>query len=699
MTKRTRKTLTMLLSALLALAMLAACGGKSPAPAPGAETTAAATTTAKAAETTTAATTAATTAETTTAAKVTDKPVVDKAAPTQVKEKEAEKTVSKYQQSPMLDKMNLPPVDERLPANPLVIKPYESTGTYGGNWNMAVILGNSQHCKAGLGEYEGRGFLLWNQELTEIVPNLATNVTMSDDGKTFTITLREGLKWSDGAPMTSDDALFWFEARESNKDVNPGWENASLKVEKLEVVDETTFKIIYNKSNPLYMYDIAGFQWNAQFLPKHYLAQFHKDYANDAEDKAKAAGFDGWVKYFQDRYDWQFNNELPTMAPFVLETDAKAATTLHYARNPYYWAVDDKGNQLPYIDTLTINIVESPDLALMRAAAGDIDMQMATLTEDFNNYPFLAENAAAGGYEVRMWDYGEPGAMNIFFNMAHKDPVVRDILKTSEFRHAMSYALNREAIIATYLTVGPISSTPRNSCPPANSQFYDPAWAKMNIEFDQDKANEILDNLGLNARNESGIRLLPNGEPFRLTILVPNYVDNWIDIGLAYADAFTAVGVETSATSLDPPLWGERIRANDFDVSIQTAGCSMLTLSLGQVHELTGFNTWWAWGNTYQAGYILQRASGQVDMEVPDDIQQLWELGAKIVVEVDEAKRMDLINQAFQLHKDNLYALNVGTRLPGMYIVKNNVKNVPPLAGDWEFGVGGHGRPSQYYFK
>jgi hypothetical protein len=78
-------------------------------------------------------------------------------------------------------------------------------------------------------------------------------------------------------------------------------------------------------------------------------------------------------------------------------------------------------------------------------------------------------------------------------------------------------------------------------------------------------------------------------------------------------------------------------------------------------------------------------------------VKQLWDVGAKVVVEPDEAKRMDMIKQILKIHKDNLFILGIGTRLPASYLVKNTVKNVPPLGVDWTWGCSGAGRPEQYY--
>jgi len=607
-------------------------------------------------------------------------------------------TPSNYQQSPYLDGQSLPPVDERLPSDPLVVVPYEKVGAYGGTWTQSVILGNRLHALAGLGQYEGRGLVVWDMELKEIIPNIAASWEMSADAMSYTFTLREGLKWSDGHPMTTDDILFWFEARESNLEINPGYTGAASKVVSVDVADELTFTITYNVPAPLAIYGLASFQWNPMFLPKHYLSQFHIDYSDNAEELAEEAGMPSWAEHFGDRADQWFNHEVPTMAPFILMNESAGAASLMFERNPYFWAVDTEGNQLPYIDEAIVHIVEDGDTAKMRAIAGEFDLQHATVTENFLDFPLFAEHADSAGYQVFITEYAEPNAMNIHLNIAHEDPGKRAIFGSSEFRHAISYTLDRDTIIGTLFTVGPHKSTPRNFSPAPNSLYFDEAWSSANTTFDLDIANEMLDELGLDKRNSAGFRLMPNGEELVIVIDVPNFDPSWIDVGIMVADCLVAAGINASATSIDPPLWGERREANDFDMTMMTGGGGFPTVSLGNINDYTGaINR--DWPVTFQFGYINMRMADEDLSDVPPEILELWELGTKIIAEPNADTREKLLQDIFDIHRENLFILGIGTRLPGFYLVKDYVHNVPHLDLDWSFGNTGHGRPSQYFFE
>jgi peptide/nickel transport system substrate-binding protein len=271
-----------------------------------------------------------------------------------------------------------------------------------------------------------------------------------------------------------------------------------------------------------------------------------------------------------DRNDYQNNPDLPTMSPWMLVTKGSGASQLIFERNPYYWAVDTEGNQLPYIDTCILNIVESVDITKMKAISGELEVAVAAVMENFADYPLYAENATAGEYTVNTAEFDEPGAMNIHINMTHKDPAKRAVMETLEFRKAMSFAIDRKEIISVNYSVGPYASVIRQFSPYPGSPFFDEALSTQFTEFDPDQANQLLDGLGMDKRNADKLRLLPDGSLFTLVIDVPTYSDQWIDIGTMIAEDWKAVGINASARTVDPALWGQRRLANDYDVTIMT---------------------------------------------------------------------------------------------------------------------------------
>ena len=121
-----------------------------------------------------------------------------------------------YNEAPMLAELvkegKLPPVEERLPISSdiYVVEPVEEVGQYGGTWRMVDTgPGMGFWCMVNAVE----PLVRWNRAedgYKGFKPRLAKSWTYSDDGKSCTIFLREGVKWSDGEPFTADDIMFWW---------------------------------------------------------------------------------------------------------------------------------------------------------------------------------------------------------------------------------------------------------------------------------------------------------------------------------------------------------------------------------------------------------------------------------------------------------------------------------------------------------
>ena len=153
----------------------------------------------------------------------------------------------------------LPPVEQRVPEEPMVLKPLRAVGRYGGTWRRGFT---------GPGDVENGNrinasdkLLFWDPTGTQIVPSAAKSVTMSDDGKTYTITLRRGMKWGDGAPFTADDFVFWFEDLYSDRNIVPTPipdMSPDGKPGRVVKVDATTVQFQFDVPYYLFMDMLAG---------------------------------------------------------------------------------------------------------------------------------------------------------------------------------------------------------------------------------------------------------------------------------------------------------------------------------------------------------------------------------------------------------------------------------------------------------
>jgi peptide/nickel transport system substrate-binding protein len=278
-----------------------------------------------------------------------------------------------YQQAPMLAERvaagELPPIDERMPNNPVLITPYESVGVYGGTWNMALV----NRDNTGFRRIVGFDNLVrWNPNWTGVIPNVAQSYEVSDDATTYTFRLRQGMHWSDGAPFTADDILFWYDAVLNNSELTPNG-NGGLTVEKLSDV-EVVFR--FDKPQGLYLQDLSSFTGtDITRFAKHYAAQFHPDFNPDVAQLVAEAGVETWVDLWNMKTA-HIGVGVPTLNAWVVETarfeaNAEGEAIVRAVRNPYYWKIDTEFNQLPYIDVIEFKVVTSIDEVTALALAGE----------------------------------------------------------------------------------------------------------------------------------------------------------------------------------------------------------------------------------------------------------------------------------------------------------------------------------------
>jgi peptide/nickel transport system substrate-binding protein len=243
-----------------------------------------------------------------------------------------------FSEAPELAKLveegKLPPVAERLPKDLMVIQPVSEIGSYGGVWRRGFT-GPGDNENGNRIQASDRPVLV-DHTGTVPRPSLAKGWQMSEDGKTYTLYLREGLKWSDGEPMTADDFVFWYEDIYGNKDIVPTpMPDLSPEGKPGRIVKVDDYTVNFEFDVPYYLFEelmtgdtlIGGGQAVRQsekrndggYAPAHYLKQFLPEYAGGedaANAAAKAAGYDNWVAYLHFVKDWTLNPELPVLGPF-----------------------------------------------------------------------------------------------------------------------------------------------------------------------------------------------------------------------------------------------------------------------------------------------------------------------------------------------------------------------------------------------
>ncbi|WP_197429870.1 ABC transporter substrate-binding protein [Auraticoccus cholistanensis] len=589
---------------------------------------------------------------------------------------------------------SLPPLAERLPEVPMVQELFGGPGPYGGTIRAAQTTALQEQLNTMYGTY---GLLEWNMLGTDGVPSLAETFEANEDNTVFTITLRKGLKWSDGEDLTNGDVLFALQDVIQHKTLNPTpptWlRNTDGSDPQVEEVDGS---IVVTFANPFALfrkYLYMPFLGPQTIKPKHYLSAFHPDYTDKDEvaAKAKKGGFDTWDQAFIARDNAWLNPDRPTAAAYVLKTAATGQTgTAEYERNPYYHKTDPDGRQLPYIDRVQAQVLE-PDTLNLRAAGGQLDLQGLSLS--FSSTGLLQESAQSKGYRVLRWKPAS-SQLNIFPNLSHKDEAVREIFQQLDFRAALSHAINRDELNTQLL--GSIG-TYRQFCPGPGDDYYVEGAGERFLEFDVARANALLDGLGLDQRDGDGTRLRPDGEPLDFVVIFveANATAQVSDVLEYVANAWQQIGVKLTLKAVDNTLYYQLLPANDYDF-IQYSG-HMVDWDMEPIW-FTPTSTQFRAAPAY-ADWLL--TGGESGLRPTPEFEQLWTLWNELVQAPTDEERISVGQQITRQWDEQVYVLGL-IDIPFRPIVVNsslqNVRDDAEALLVFFHGFDGATHPEQLYY-
>ncbi|HOP56214.1 MAG TPA: ABC transporter substrate-binding protein [bacterium] len=602
------------------------------------------------------------------------------------------KKISRFNEAPMLAELvkqgKILPVEKRLPEEPAVIEPLEEIGQYGGKMRIAFT---------GAGEASEvltQGLLTAEMyRLNKPIPNIVKDFKASKDQKIFTFYLRKDLRWSDGTPFTADDILFWYEDVINNKELTPTFPlwltfGADRKPAKFERIDDYTLRITFAGPKPDFVQRMATTNQREIFMPKHYLKQFHPKYqdAKRLETMAKEAKFDFWYQLFWNKNDWATNPDRPVMFPWKVKVPSPN-TPVILERNPYYWKIDPAGNQLPYMDSIIIDIVSNAELINMKAMSGDLDFQSRHLF--VANYPAFMGNRDKGNYRVLKWIRPATAEPMIALNQNTKNSKLRPLFQDRRFRIALSLAINREEINqVVYLGLG----TPMQASLSKRDPYYSSEWAKAYIEYNPKEADRLLDILGLTKRDKDGFRLLPDGDPLNLTIEVAPIFADWVTVCEMVANYWSKIGIKTAIKVVQDTLYYTRARAGEPDIVAfpfdNTAAWGILVFP----DHVIGTHSAVPWIPDYSRWYLSGGKSGE---EPSGDIKRIYQLWDRAISTANEKERSAAIKGIIDIHKRNIYLIGTVGDDPLICIAKNNLKNVPDGVDQWPC----LGFPEQFFFK
>ena len=352
-----------------------------------------------------------------------------------------------------------------------MIVPYGEIGKYGGV--ARITLGDNWTF------FNWEAALTISPDLHTLLPNLAESWEVNDDGKTITIVLRSGLKWSDGVPLTADDFVFTFDHIWLDPEMAPVTSRL-ITWGSIKKIDALRFSYIFEEPNPLFVNLIAQFG-NFMVDPKHYYQNWHPAFVDRDELNAriKEMGFMTWMAFIDAQRFTRIEESVDVPALRSYRVISRTPIMMRFERNPYYHKVDPTGQQLPYIDAIDAEVItDNAELVTAKAATGELDFAgFALRTQDI---PLLKLGERFGRVKVHIWRRLHTSDVIIQLNYNRANKPLRRLYWDKRFRHALSYAINRQEMndiiyfgrgVPQQVTVNPTSI------------FYEPRFASAHTGY------------------------------------------------------------------------------------------------------------------------------------------------------------------------------------------------------------------------
>lgn len=581
--------------------------------------------------------------------------------------------------APLVASGRLPPVHERVGSEPLVLAGAEGIGRHGGTWHR--VASAPSELTVIQNRLSAPTLVRWSPEGYPIVPHVARAWEVSPDHREFTFRLRRGMRWSDGSPFTAEDILFWWENDARFFRVEPFWMRASGQLGRVEALDAHTVRFSFALPNGVFLENLAAAWLYA--LPAHYLRPFHPRDGNPEliHRYMRELQLSNPEALYVRMKDY-LNPECPHLWPWVYRTYT-ANPPYVFVRNPYYFAVDPAGNQLPYLDRLAFTIRPENQIGLA-AALGEMTFQFRQIR--YSDYTLLMQQQAAGGYEVYHWFQGARSMYTIFPNLNRRvdpgRPATRwkhELLNRREFRQALSLAIDRAEIIRAEFNG---QSEVAQIDPGPGSPFHAPELFKAFTEHDPARANALLDSLGLRPRDGEGMRTAPDGT--RLTFHL--HTADYTGPGPAelIIDDWARVGIRAVLHDQARMLWQARMAAFEHDFSVWTSESEFYPMVEPRNFVPTGlrsyyapgFGLWFQNGGLHAASGVPERV-GVIEPPPNHPLRRAMELYDEATRTPERARQASQFREIQRIAAENLWSISIGTSPPQPVVVKRGLRNVP----------------------
>lgn len=458
----------------------------------------------------------------------------------------------------------------------------------------------------------------FDHDKQEFVPGLAESWPVSEGQRVVTVKLRDGLKFSDGAPLTADDVLFTLKVFYDKTVQSPTFYDSMLvggEPIKASRLDARTVKL--EMPHPVAVPE--SYLYNVGVLPRHKLeaALEHGEYKNAWATTASPADF-------------------AVSGPFTLEAYVPGQRTT-LKRNEHYWKKDTAGNQLPYLDQVVIEAVDNPNTGLLKFQQGELDILDNIRPADYATLKDKPGPVAVR--DIGPWLQTDVLWFNLNDSMDEQgkplgDPVKRAWFSDVRFRRAVAYAIDRPGIIQNVLRG--LGTSLSGIVSPSNKR-----WVNSNIppyDYNVNRAKDLLKEAGFQSRDQGGAPQLTDraGHPVEFTLIVSENVAVRKQMATIIQEDLAKLGIKVAVSPLEEKAFGEYIRKTlNYDAAIHGFSVSDTDpSSMMAIFKTGGQLRYWAL-NQKKPG-----AEWEAKIDQLMDEQAVESDAAKRKVEFDEAQRI-----------------------------------------------------------
>ena len=565
----------------------------------------------------------------------------------------------------------LAPMLERLPLEPYISTHDDTDARYGGT--MRLLFGKAKDIRQMV--VYGYSRLVGYDLNLELKADILQDFTV-EEGRIFTFHLREGHRWSDGQPFTTEAFRYYWEDMANNEHLSPFGPSQAMLVEdkppRVEIIDELTVRYTWHKPNPVFLTKLAEPRPLFIYAPGHYLRQFHELYNNPEvlAAKVKDSGRRNWVSlhHFSNRQYKLDNPELPSVQPWV-NTTRKPAERFIFVRNPWFHRVDQHGRQLPYIDEVAISIVDK-SLIAAKTGAGESDLQGRYL--NLTDYTFLKKSETRQKFQIHLWGKGTGAQVAIFPNLNSDDPIWRALMRDVRFRRALSLGIDRHEI--NQVIYFGLANEGNNTVLPG-SPLYRPKYQSSWAFYDLDQANALLDEIGLLERNKHDIRLMEDGRPMELILHTAGESTEETDVLELIRDSWHKLGIKLLVNPSQREVFRQRIFSGHAVISMFSGVDNGLPSAAMSPEEFAPVNQsqlqWSQWGQYYETNEEKGQAVDMPEAQLLLALYEKWQNSTSF----EEKQR--IWENILTIHSEQAFSIGIINRVPQPVVVSNRLKGVP----------------------